>query len=120
MGIKNQEVEVNLSKSEGSKGNTETTSYSRERYRGQQQQPEREPKAPHKTAVKLAKIVTAIVTEAQRGSKANYTWLSDTEYVGSNHRCSTKLMVSDRPYTLPRVPTLLLWCPTKIFSAKKV
>lgn len=107
-------------KSEGVRGNRETYPHSRERPQEQQGQPEREPKAPHKTAVKLAKIVTAIVTEVRRGSKAYYTWLSDAEYVGSNHRCSTKLMVSDRPYTLPRVPTLLLWCPTKIFSAKKV
>ena len=107
-------------KSEGSKGNTETIPCSRERPQEQQEARKREPRTDRKTTVKLAKIVTRIVTQVQIGPKANYTWLFEAEYVGFNHRCSTKLMVSDRPYTLPRVPTLLLWCPTKIFSAKKV
>lgn len=97
---------MNLYKSEGVWGNTETTSYSRETYREQQGQPEREPKAPHKTAVKLAKIVTAIVAEVQRGSKANYTWLSDAEYVGSNHRGSRKDAVFGSTYPCPPTPDL--------------
>ena len=88
-------------KSEGFKGNIKTTSYSTARYQGQQGQPEKEPRTGSKTAIKLAKIVTAIVTEVQRGSKANYTWLSDTEYVGSNHRCSHKTQLSDKVYTRP-------------------
>ena len=92
---------MRLYKSEGFKGNTETTSYRRERYREQQGQPDRQPRTGGKTAIKLAKIVTAIVTKVQRGSKANYTWLSDAEYVGSNHRCIHKTRLSDKAYTRP-------------------
>ena len=92
-------------KSEGVRGNRETYPHSRERPQEQQGQPEREPKAPHKTAVKLAKIVTAIVTEVQRGSKAN--------------RCSHKTGLSDRAYPLPPVPTAADVVPRKnIFPEK--
>lgn len=106
-------------KSEGVRGNRETYPHSRERPQEQQGQPEREPKAPHKTAVKLAKIVTAIVTEVQRGSKANYTWLSDAEYVGSNHRCSHKTQLSGRAYPLPPVPTAATVVSRKNIFPKK-
>jgi len=106
-------------KSEGVRGNRETYPHSRERYRGQQGQPEREPKAPHKTAVKLGKVVTRVVTDLRSGWKRNHTRVSEADFIGEQNRRSYKTGLSDRAYPLPPVPTAADVVPRKnIFPEK--
>jgi hypothetical protein len=64
---------VNLSKSEGVWGNTETTSYNTERYRGQQQLHEREPRTGGET-VKSRHISAPLPSQAPP-QKTNYLFL---------------------------------------------
>ena len=64
---------MNLSKSEGVWGNTETTSYSSERYRGQQQWSERKPRTDGKT-VKSRHISEPLPSQSPP-QKTNYMFL---------------------------------------------
>lgn len=64
---------MNLSKSEGFKGNTETTSYSTERFRGQQQQPKREPRTGGKTV--KSRHISEILPSQSPSQKNKYLFL---------------------------------------------
>ena len=64
---------MNLSKSEGFKGNIETTSYSTERFRGQQQQPKREPRTGGKTV--KSRHISELLPSQSPPQKTNYLFL---------------------------------------------
>lgn len=103
---------MNLSKSEGVWGNTETTSYSTETYRGQQGQPDRQPRTGGKTA-KSGHILGSAPLELPL-VLINYLFLfinSLFSYGLRNRRAinhSVWQLLLLEAYPLPRVPALLL------------
>ena len=74
---------MSISKSEGVWGNTETYPHSRERYRGQQQQPEREPRTGGKTV--KSRQISELLPSQSPPQKTNYLFLFINSLVSYGH-----------------------------------